>query len=280
MSHPMSHRDPAIAYAGAGWGVLPLRVGEKRPATENGFHDATTDLEQIEAWWRRWPLANIGLVIPDGVVLVDLDPRNGSDATVADLTERFGPLPSTLTQHTAGGGTHRVYVHPGGDLRATAGPGIDVKTKGYAVAAPSTVGGRSYRWEDPEAAVSAMPDWLAQLVRRAPRPVPHRPRFAVVEGGRPGDAFNLSTTWEEVLEPAGWQRIGDHGEVTYWRRPGKRRQGVSATTGNNGSDVLYVFSTMAQPLETGRSYDRFGAFAALYHGGDFASAARALRGTG
>ena len=119
----MSLPAAALDYAAAGWLVFPLRPGAKRPATENGFHNASTEPDVIATWWRRWPSANIGLVIPPGVVLVDLDPRNGSDATVADLVARHGPLSPTLTQHTAGGGTHLFYAHPGGDLRATAGPG-------------------------------------------------------------------------------------------------------------------------------------------------------------
>lgn len=273
----MSLLAAALDYAAAGWRVFPLRPGEKRPATENGFHNASDDPNDIGAWWRRWPSANIGLVIPAGVVLVDLDPRNGSEHTVADLVERHGPLPSTLTQHTAGGGMHLFYAHPGGDLRASAGAGIDVKAKGYAVAAPSTIGGRSYRWVEPDAPVAPMPEWLAALVRQPLRPIPHVPRFAKVDGDRPGDAFNLSTTWEQILEPAGWQRTGHRGEVTYWRRPNKRRPGVSATTTDH---TLYVFSTEAHPLEPGRPYDRFGAFACLYHGGSFPAAARALRDAG
>ena len=40
-----------------------------------GFHLATTDPVQIRVWWTRWPRALIGAVIPSGVVVLDLDPR-------------------------------------------------------------------------------------------------------------------------------------------------------------------------------------------------------------
>ena len=33
----------------------------KHPRTRNGVHDVTSDLEQIRAWWGRWPNANIGV---------------------------------------------------------------------------------------------------------------------------------------------------------------------------------------------------------------------------
>lgn len=91
---------------------------------------------------------------------------------------------------------------------------------------------------------------------------------------RAGDDYNRGTTWEDVLELHGWKKVSERRDVTYWRRPGKP-VGVSATTNYAGSDLLWVFSS-STPFETERSYDRFGAYAVLEHGGDLSSAARAL----
>jgi hypothetical protein len=44
-----------------GWRVFPCNEA-KRPKTEHGFHDATTDERQITEWWRKWPDANIGII--------------------------------------------------------------------------------------------------------------------------------------------------------------------------------------------------------------------------
>lgn len=67
--------DAARALATAGVPVFPCVPGEKRPLTKRGFHDATTDLVQVTAWWRRWPAAN--LAIPtgptSGIEVVDID---------------------------------------------------------------------------------------------------------------------------------------------------------------------------------------------------------------
>jgi putative DNA primase/helicase len=43
---------------------------------------------------------------------------------------------------------------------------------------------------------------------------------------------------------------------------------------------LYVFSSNAAPFVDGRSYDKFGAYALLNHGGDVLKAAAALRAEG
>ena len=65
----------ARSLASAGVPVFPCVPGEKRPLTRRGFHDATTDLDQVSAWWDRWPSAN--LAIPtgpaSGIEAVDID---------------------------------------------------------------------------------------------------------------------------------------------------------------------------------------------------------------
>src|SRR5262249_54241294 len=97
--------------------------------------------------------------------------------------------------------------------------------------------------------------------------------------GRPGDDYTSRTTWDDVLKPAGWTKIYTKGETSYWRRPGKRRFGVSATTNYGGSDLLHVFTT-ASEFDADKSYDRFGAYTVLECGGDFNAAAKRLAAEG
>ena len=92
---------------------------------------------------------------------------------------------------------------------------------------------------------------------------------------RPGDDFNARGSWDEALP--GWVRAATCQGLQTWRRPGKS-DGWSATTGirqPSGLDLLHVF-TSSTPLEQGRNYSRFGAYARLVHNGDYKAAARAL----
>lgn len=108
---------------------------------------------------------------------------------------------------------------------------------------------------------------------------PARPR---IEGDplRPGDDFNARATWHDILTPHGWKIIRQFGgTLTGWQRPGKRTPGLSATTGRNDADNLYVFSTSTE-FEPEKPYSKFAAWALLEHGGDYSAAAKALRADG
>jgi putative DNA primase/helicase len=95
---------------------------------------------------------------------------------------------------------------------------------------------------------------------------------------RPGDDYNARTSWADILGPHGWTPVHRWGGVTYWRRPGKN-DGISATTGRNDADNLYVFTTSTE-FDSERPYSKFAAYTLLEHRGDYAAAARALRALG
>jgi P4 family phage/plasmid primase-like protien len=130
---------------------------------------------------------------------------------------------------------------------------------------------------------------LAATFDQLPAPTPAPPAGATLftqpassyddDGGTsPGDDYNARTTWEDILPALGWVKVLQRGNETYWRRPGKAT-GVSASTGRNDGDNLYVFTT-ATEFEPERPYDRFGAYALLNHGGDHSAAAKALHAAG
>lgn len=95
------------------------------------------------------------------------------------------------------------------------------------------------------------------------------------DGERPGDEFNRTADWHDILLPQGWQWIRRMGDSWYLRRPGKMSGGHSATL-RVSTDRLYVFSEEAQPFEPFKLYDKFSAYTLLEHGGDFSAAARTL----
>lgn len=98
-------------------------------------------------------------------------------------------------------------------------------------------------------------------------------------GTRPGDDFNARATWEDVLQPHGWQPVKRRGDGSLWRKPGARKNPYHATINYGGSDLLYVFST-STVFEPERGYSKFAAYTLLSHGNlakeSFEAAAREL----
>ena len=143
--------EAAIAYASWGWYVLPVVPGGKIPATQHGVNDATTDIEQISKWWATNPDYNIGIAAgaKSGIVVFDIDPRNGGDASWFAWTEKNGSVPEgAAMQMTAGGGQHHIAIYDDEIRSCKLGEGIDLLADGrYFVAYPSTIEGRRYEWE-------------------------------------------------------------------------------------------------------------------------------------
>lgn len=93
-----------------------------------------------------------------------------------------------------------------------------------------------------------------------------------------GDDFNTNSTWDELLIPRGWSKVYVSGGVTYWRRPGKTI-GLSASTGRNDADNLFVFSTSTQ-FPAQQPMSKWAALTFLDFANDFTLSARHLRSMG
>ena len=137
----------AERLAAVGFAVFPCRSGEKRPLTAHGLLDATTDVEQVRAWWRRWPSANIGLPTgsTSGLAVLDIDRRaTGSGyATFARLLRDGLADGWAGLVRTPSGGLHAYYpADPGRPARCwqAADHHVDFRGDGgYVIAPPSRV---------------------------------------------------------------------------------------------------------------------------------------------
>jgi hypothetical protein len=179
----------ALAYAVAGWPVLPLhtptreggcscaRAGcasaGKHPRTRRGLADATASPARITAWWKRWPDANVA-VRTGGLVVVDADGPDGAHALAA-LEAEHGRLPQTRVARTSRG--RHLYFHAGEHAITNSagllGEGLDVRGRGgYVVAPPSRhASGHTYTWAT-TVPVAPLPAWLARrLAAGAAAPV-------------------------------------------------------------------------------------------------------------
>lgn len=174
-------RCAALEYASLGWRVFPLKPREKKPLTPHGFKDGTTDRATIEAWWTRWPDANIGIATGGGLLVLDVDGLEGKAALSA--LSFHSDLPSAPSQST-GKGRH-YFFRVEFETQNTAGKvGKNIDTRGdggYVVAAPSVhPNGAQYRWLDDVPPLGALadlphaPEWLLSLVT-APERTTERP---------------------------------------------------------------------------------------------------------
>jgi Bifunctional DNA primase/polymerase, N-terminal len=170
--------DWALAYAAARMSVFPCKAdGAPLIRKEDGgagFKDATTDEAVIRAWWARYPHAEIGWCPPPGVVIVDLDEKNGKHG-IADFLRRecvrVDEIETPIAV-TPSGGRHLIFDARGRDYPNAApivpGTGIDARVGGLGyVVLPRAGNGR--HWLKPlSLGLAPAPSWLP--VRRAAHP--------------------------------------------------------------------------------------------------------------
>lgn len=196
----------AVAHglADAGVPVFPCVPGGKRPLTAHGFHDATTDPGQVEAWWGQHPEAN--LAVPagaaSGVVVVDVDVHGPVDGYRAfGRAHRAGLVSGwQLLVATPSGGMHAYYPATSDREQRSwqaAQAGIDFRGGGgYIVVPPSTVstGGENagYRVRRITPGPISTLDSVRLREFLDPRPAPRRSSGREVE-----QSANVSrlTTW-------------------------------------------------------------------------------------
>ena len=113
MSRTRSSNDDALLaaaldYHRRGWGVIPLYSiceGNCTCAEESCTHPGKHPIEswkqyqsrrpskaEIRAWWAQHPDANVGIITgsASGLVVVDVDPRNGGQTTLDSLLDQIG----------------------------------------------------------------------------------------------------------------------------------------------------------------------------------------------
>src|SRR5262249_51630909 len=157
--------DAALDYAARGWSVFPCEWRElqrKKPLTDNGYKDASTDPQVIRRWWGRCPSALIGTPTGHGFVVLDIDVKRGQDGRATLAALGFAELPPTPTARTGSGGWHLYFAEPVRPLHSTQGargrgigPGLDWRGTGGYVIAPSP--GSGYEWVEETLALPLAP---------------------------------------------------------------------------------------------------------------------------
>lgn len=222
-------REAALAFAARGWPVFPCSMANKQPLLAaakdpatgrkipgtGGLSRASVHPEEIKLWWKRWPLAMVGLATGHGrLFVVDFDPRvdadTGEEWTLerlkADLEAQIGcTLPPTLAARTPSGGVHLYFLWPpepdGSDGAPIRNRGnlpthVDVRgLGGYVIAPPSVMeDGRRYRWlhalDPDEVEIVEAPAALVGVLRaqkarpQSPKTNPQNPNAAAADAAR------------------------------------------------------------------------------------------------
>lgn len=144
-------------YASRGLAVFPLAPKSKVPCIAGGFKNATTDIEQIAAWWEYKPESNIGIATggaSGGLVIIDCDydEAKGEDgmATVRGHELSEGAFPESACVTTPRGGEHLYFFSDEPfDCSTNAEEGVDIRADGGYVVAPPSVhpNGGTYEWD-------------------------------------------------------------------------------------------------------------------------------------
>ena len=178
----LGYADVASSYVEAGWTSLPLPRGSKYPppAGYTGEGRSIPTARMIEHWSKTCRDGNVAVVMPEGVVGIDVDAYHGGADTFRRLVKRYGPIPLTKysTSRTDGSGISMYRVPAGTVLVGALSGGIEIiqPHHRYAVVWPSIhPEGRMYRWKDHEGnvsipAVSGLPElpaaWIKALTKR------------------------------------------------------------------------------------------------------------------
>jgi putative DNA primase/helicase len=186
----VSARTRALGYGKAGLRVIPIPLGSKGPTMRAWQLKASSEADTISDFFPEGFQQNVGIVLGDGVVALDVDNLDEFDRFVA----QHGPMPRTPTQRTGSGKLHFLLRVSGGvDLQNRTGflPGMDLKAdRGQIVVEPSIhPNGNAYRWlpglAPGEVEIAEMPGALLDiLLKPEPKPRGGGGKGGVKEGGR------------------------------------------------------------------------------------------------
>lgn len=209
----------ALFLASKGFAVFPCMefpqksgknagLPEKRPYTDHGLYDGTTDETLIREYWKEHPKALIGIACGEascGIVVVDLD----KDKTKPDFLSRLAvegekellsilsveSLPNTYTVQTWSGGLQLYFIATKEQLdeipnhNKTISQNIDVKARGgYVIGSGSKIvggigDGREYTVIN-AVDILPLPDNIFQLIRKQKRnkasKTENKPTFSTV----------------------------------------------------------------------------------------------------
>ena len=167
-------QEQLLHFARMGFYIFPIISGGKIPFKgTRGHKDATIDEKIILGWHENNPSCNWAIACGkiSGVIVVDIDPRNGGEESIADVVERYGKSVVAPTVKTGGGGYHYYYKYDD-YVGLNNGPildGIDIKTDGGYVLIPPSRTKDDYTWAEgrslTEVSLPSLPEWIVEAAK-------------------------------------------------------------------------------------------------------------------
>lgn len=182
--------------------VHPLVERNKTPIVTKWTELATTDREVIQRWARVNPNCNWGVATgpESGVFVVDIDPKNGGEATWEKIASQQKPF-TTWTVRTGSGGTHYYFEYPPKITVRNRRIGIGVDTRGSngQIVVPPSIhpNGSKYMWVEGrspwDVPLLKAPKWLIELINTEPE---------LDEFAKPGENIDSGTRNDTIFHNA------------------------------------------------------------------------------
>ena len=289
----------ALEFLLSGVNVVPVREdGSKAPAGawKQAQSDMTTP-EQILKW--AGTAQGFGIItgkVSGNLEMLELEGRAVNEGVLdearelaykANIGQEWDKLQSTYIEMTPSGGIHWLYRIEGevpGNTKIAQRPGVDdnpecwIETRGeggFVIVAPS--GGSVHPSGKPWVRLeNKTPNDIVTLTIKERQELHDlfklfdqmpaqeeiiRTITTKSDDGNvsPGDDYNNRASWDDILIPKGWKKVSQmrSGEI-HWCRPGKD-VGISASTGRNNADNLWVWSTSTE-FEQEKTYSKWAVF--------------------
>lgn len=150
-------------YINKGLKIFPIESNGKKPMIENWMNDCSSDYMQVLYWYTHCPDCNWGLpCTPNNLFVLDLDVHDENKNGIYNFNKIETKLYSEddiydigyMIQNTPSGGRHLIFKTDD-ELKNVANgsnvfkdyPGIDIRTDGYIVVAPSSINDKLYEFE-------------------------------------------------------------------------------------------------------------------------------------
>lgn len=141
--------------------IFPCGANSKTPLEKDYAEKASNNPEIIRQWALKYPNCNWGMHLKNnGLIAVDIDPRNGGEDTWLELSLQHGfSDEKEWIQKTPSGGMHYIYSVPDfHHFKGALGKGIDIKHNGYILIPPSSIKGNAYTSNSGE--IRNLPEWI------------------------------------------------------------------------------------------------------------------------